>query len=204
MNILCFDTCLNKMYVVLNGNSRVVENTQTHYHSAFLISTIKELLKENKLTPNDIDLIATDIGPGSFTGIRACVTVARTFAQARNIKVCGVSSLEIISKVSDKTKVLVALDARKNSAYVAGYEFGKCILEPQVMLIEDLKKVLHSYEDVITDDYLASILNTKSYQGMDVDLGLNLYNVAVNKNPICWSLLEPLYLQPPPVSIKVG
>ena len=45
----------------------------------------------------DIDMIATDIGPGSFTGIRACVTVARVLAQQLNIKAVGVSSLEILS-----------------------------------------------------------------------------------------------------------
>lgn len=202
MNILCFDTCLDKMYVNLNGKSKITETNETHYHSAYLISTIKDILKENNLTPNDIDLIGTNIGPGSFTGIRACVTVARVFAQAKNIKVCGVSSLEIISKISDKEKVLVALDARKNSAYVAGYEFGKCILEPQVMLIDDLKQILNKYYDVITDDYLANILNTKSYQNECADLGKYLYKITLNKTPVNWSVLEPLYLQPPPVFAK--
>ena len=55
-------------------------------------------LKDAKLTPNDLECIVTDIGPGSFTGIRACVTVARMLAQQLNIKVVGVSSLEILSK----------------------------------------------------------------------------------------------------------
>lgn len=202
MNILCFDTCLNKMYVNIGGNSKITETNETHYHSAYLISTITDILKENNLTPDDIDLIGTNIGPGSFTGIRACVTVARVFAQAKNIKVCGVSSLEIISKISDKEKVLVALDARKNSAYVAGYEFEKCILEPQVMLIDDLKRILNKYYDVITDDYLASILNTKSYQNEDADFGKYLYDITLSKTPVNWSVLEPLYLQPPPVFAK--
>lgn len=200
MNILCFDTCLNKMYVNLNGTSKIIENTDTHYHSAFLISTLKNIIKENNLTPKDIDVIATNIGPGSFTGIRACTTVARVYAQAMDIKVCGVSSLEIISKLSDETRVLVALDARKNSAYVAGYEFGKCILEPQVMSLENLKNVFHLYHDVITDDYLSNMFDTKSYQGMECDLGKNLYEIAKTKHYVNWSLLEPLYLQPPPVS----
>lgn len=202
MNILCFDTCLDKMYVNLGGKSKITETNETHYHSAYLMSTIKDILKENNLTPDDIDLIGTNIGPGSFTGIRACVTVARVFAQAKNIKVCGVSSLEILSKISDREKVLVALDARKNSAYVAGYEFGKCILEPQVMLIEDLKQILNKYYDVITDDYLANILNTKSYQNENADLGKYLYDITLNKTPVNWSVLEPLYLQPPPVFAK--
>lgn len=82
MKILVFDTCLDKMYVALAENdtvlsSRIVTNRDNKYHSAFLISTIKEILKENNLTPQDLDAIGTNIGPGSFTGIRACTTVAR-------------------------------------------------------------------------------------------------------------------------------
>jgi tRNA threonylcarbamoyl adenosine modification protein YeaZ len=190
------------MYVNLNGTSIIVENNETHYHSAYLISTIKNILKNNNLSPEDIDIIATNIGPGSFTGIRACVTVARVFAQAKKINICAVSSLEILAQSAKSYKVLTALDARKDSAYVAGFEFGKCILEPCVMKIEDLKNILPQYSEAITDDYLSSILNTKSYSTMNVDLGKNLYKISLNKNPIKWSMLEPLYLQPPPVTLK--
>ena len=52
--ILCFDTCLDKMYVVLKKDdsiltSKVIENTQTHYHSAYLISTIADILNDENL-----------------------------------------------------------------------------------------------------------------------------------------------------------
>ncbi len=102
MKILVFDTCLDKMYVTIAEDekilsSKIVTNTDNKYHSAFLISTIKELLKANNLTPQDIDAIGTNIGPGSFTGIRACTTVARMFAQQLDIPAVGISSLEILS-----------------------------------------------------------------------------------------------------------
>ena len=82
LKILVFDTCLDKMYVTLANDDRIVSskivtNQDNKYHSAFLISTIKSVLKENGLTPKDINAIGTNIGPGSFTGIRACTTVAR-------------------------------------------------------------------------------------------------------------------------------
>ena len=53
---LAFDTCLDKMYVVLKKDdsiltSKVIENTQTHYHSAYLISTIADILNENNIKP---------------------------------------------------------------------------------------------------------------------------------------------------------
>ena len=90
MKILVFDTCLDKMYVTLSEDdkilsSEVVTNKDNKYHSAFLISTIKDVLKKNNLSPKDIYAIGTNIGPGSFTGIRACTTVARMIAQQLNL-----------------------------------------------------------------------------------------------------------------------
>ena len=90
MNILTFDTSLDKTYVSLSFDgemlvSEVIENHNEKYHSAFLIPTIVSILKKYNITMKDIDVIGTNIGPGSFTGIRACVTVARVFAQQLNI-----------------------------------------------------------------------------------------------------------------------
>ena len=120
--ILAFDTCLDKMYVVLKKDgellaSEIIENQGGKYHSAFLISTIQKVLSENKIKPEDIDLIGVNIGPGSFTGIRACTTVARVMAQQLGCKVKGVSSLEILAQCAGENP-LVALDARKNAAYL--------------------------------------------------------------------------------------
>ena len=103
MKMLCFDTCLDKTYVTLvNGKefiNEVILSNDGNYHSAYLISTIVKLLKSQNLEPTDLDCIATDIGPGSFTGIRACTTVARMLGQQLGIRVVGVSSLEILSRI---------------------------------------------------------------------------------------------------------
>ena len=124
MNILVFDTCLDKMYVAIAQDdkvlsSKIVTNQDNKYHSAFLISTIKGMLKENNLTPKDINAIGTNVGPGSFTGIRACTTVARIMAQQLDLPAAGISSLEILAKLNKTDKpTMVALDDRKNSAYL--------------------------------------------------------------------------------------
>ena len=109
MKILVFDTCLDKMYVTLAEDDKILSSkiVTNKYHSAFLISTIKELLKANNLTPQNIDAIGTNIGPGSFTGIRACTTVARMFAQQLNIPAVGISSLEILSKINNTEKTVL-------------------------------------------------------------------------------------------------
>lgn len=201
MKILAFDTCLDKMYVVLKDDehllaSEIVENQGSKYHSAFLISTIQRVLSENNLKPQDLDLIATNIGPGSFTGIRACTTVARVMAQQLSCKVVGVSSLEILAKSLGCDNPLVALDARKNSAYlyVDGEIKGAIQLEEVKSLIESGK-----YK-VLTDDKLQPILGGVSYQQENLPLGEILAELAQQKDTDGdWRKLKPLYIQPPPM-----
>lgn len=200
--ILAFDTCLDKMYAVLKKDGKilasdVVENTDTKYHSAFLISTLQEIMSQNNVRPSDIDLIAINIGPGSFTGIRACTTVARVMAQQLNCKTVGVSSLEILSKLADKNP-LVALDARKNMAYL------RCDNEIKGALpLEQVKEIIANGDyDVITDNKLQPLLGGISYQADNYPLGEILASLAeekINSATGNWGELLPLYIQPPPM-----
>lgn len=197
---LAFDTSLDKMYVTLADNngiieSQIVENHDEKYHSAFLISTIKNILKNNNLTMQDIELVATNIGPGSFTGIRACTTVARVIAQQLSCKAIGISSLEILSRLKDNN-VAVALDARKNKAYLYLDNEIKGAVE-----LEEVKKLV-SGKNLITDNKLQPLLGGESYQSKNMQLGDILAKIAIekSKNSDCdWHKVKPLYIQPPPM-----
>ena len=204
MKILAFDTCLDKMYVTLAQDdkilsSEIITNKDNKYHSAFLISTIKDVLKKNNLTPKDLDAIGTNIGPGSFTGIRACTTVARMMAQQLDIPAVGVSSLEILAEIApENTSPLVALDARKNCAYlyVDTTIKGAVQLDKVEQIIKDGKYF------VITDDKLNEQLGGVSYQQDSYKLGEILADLVYKKLKVqkCkWQELKPLYIQPPPV-----
>ncbi len=199
-HILAFDTCLDKMYVVLKKDgellaSEIIENQGGKYHSAFLISTIQKVLSENNIKPEDIDLIGVNIGPGSFTGIRACTTVARVMAQQLGCKVKGVSSLEILAQCAGENP-LVALDARKNAAYL--YIDGEI---KGAVPVEEVEKLTKSGNyNVITDNKLKPLLGGISYQEKDLPLGEILAKLAKKKD--CdgdWHKLKPLYIQPPPM-----
>lgn len=205
MKILAFDTCLDKTYITLAEDDKVLRSETIvsdgqNYHSAYLISTIVKVLKELNLTPKDIDMIATDIGPGSFTGIRACTTVARVLAQQLDIKAVGVSSLEILSKILGGND-LVALDARKNKAYIYDGDIKGAIELEQV---DELVKG----RTLITDNSLLERFSqftdkAVSYQVSDYPLGEILaklaYEKAINNEETAWRKLKPLYIQPPPV-----
>jgi len=203
VNILAFDTCLDKTYVSLYDgkfHNKVILSTGKNYHSAFLISTITEILKEHNLTPKDLDYIATDIGPGSFTGIRACVTVARMLAQQLNIGAIGIPSIEILSEILGGND-LVALDARKNKAYLYDSEILGAVE------LEEVDKIVKNRR-LITDDSLFErfknfTTDIISYQQGEYPLGETLTKLAlerINKGENTeWGNLKPLYIQPPPV-----
>lgn len=205
---LAFDTCLDKMYAVLKKDgkilsSRIVENHDNKYHSAFLISTLQEIMVENNVKPENVDLIATNIGPGSFTGIRACVTVARVMAQQLNCRAVGISSLEILAQCQNLPPFvrevsqsdcgfIVALDARKNSAYL--YKDG------EIKGAVPLNEINTDGYTVLTDDKLQPILGGKSYQQIDLPLGEILADLAEKSDSDGnWRKLKPLYIQPPPM-----
>ncbi len=204
MWLLAFDTCLDKTYVTLTDGekfeNKVILSNDKNYHSAYLISTIVDTLKDNNLEPKDLDCMAIDIGPGSFTGIRACTTVARMLAQQLNTKAIGVSSLEILSRVYGGND-LVALDARKNKAYV--YD-GKVL---GAVELEEVDKIVVNRR-LVTDNSLLGRFSqytndTVSYQENDFPLGEILAKIALEKLEknvnSDWRNLKPLYIQPPPV-----
>lgn len=200
--ILAFDTCLDKMYAVLKEDdkilsSKIVENHDEKYHSAFLISTLQEILSANDCRPEDIDLIVTNTGPGSFTGIRACTTVARVMAQQLHKKVAGVSSLEILAEAVGENP-LVALDARKNSAYL--YCDGE--IKGAVPVEEVLNIIKNGNYSIITDNKLKPLLGGISYQEANFPLGEILAKLGEEKIKNTdgdWRKLKPLYIQPPPM-----
>ena len=204
MWMLAFDTCLDKTYVTLTDgkifNNKIILSNDSNYHSAYLISTIKEILIENDLKPRDLDFIAIDIGPGSFTGIRACTTVARMLAQQLNLKAIGVSSLEILSRIHGENDI-VALDARKNKAYL----YDNKILG--AIDLEEVDKII-SNRRLITDNSLLErfsqhTLDIVSYQQQEYPLGEILAKIALEKiangEDTDWKKVKPLYIQPPPV-----
>lgn len=204
MLVLAFDTCMDKMYVTLNNDGKNLGSAAVPYEgmqtrSPRLLETIKQLLLENNLDFNSLDLIATSVGPGGFTAIRTCMTVARVMAQELGKKLIGVTSFEILENLPidyQGKKKLVALDARRESAYVAIDDEIKGIV-----LLEDLKKILAT-EDyfVITDNKLKPILGGLSYQEFNYQLSDIISELAIKKSGHedgDWGKLVPLYLSSP-------
>ena len=92
-------------------------------HSETLMPLIKQIFEETNLTLSDIDLLVSDIGPGSFTGIRIGISTAKAFADSLGIPSIGVNSLDSLTYNCENMGVICSLiDAKKNNVYCEIFE----------------------------------------------------------------------------------
>jgi tRNA threonylcarbamoyladenosine biosynthesis protein TsaB len=94
-------------------------------HNAELFDTIDTLLKQISKTANQINHIYISIGPGSFTGVRISVTVAKMMALANESKVVAVNTSDVIANnVDDESikKVATVIDAKRGQFFIAVFE----------------------------------------------------------------------------------
>ena len=91
-------------------------------HANRLLGAVEEALERAGLGWDDVERIAVGVGPGSFTGLRIGIATARALAQARELPLVGVSSLEALALgAGDAELVLAVLDARRGEAFAAAY-----------------------------------------------------------------------------------
>ena len=216
MKILVFDTCFNKSYIVLKDNDKIIanlniESSDSNYHSAYLIPSMRDILRKNNLQIKDLDAIGVNIGPGSFTGIRAGITIARVLAQQTNIKLVGVTSLKILSKINKQSgKTIVVLDARKNKVYFAKYENNKEVISPILVDKEELILKLKEEAIIITEKSISQFLTENNissilYEENDSELGIFLSDIVseelnTNIDDFNWAKVKPMYIQKPSIT----
>jgi len=96
-------------------------------HGREIAPSIRSLLDELGWHPEAIDLIACDIGPGSYTGLRVGLAAAKGLALALHRPLIGISSLDAMAEAArDRARVLCpAIDAKWEQIYGAVYEDGR-------------------------------------------------------------------------------
>lgn len=108
---------------------RLVNNKKVH--SIHLMTMIKAVVEDAGVKPRDISGVAVSSGPGSFTGLRIGMTVAKTLAQVWGIPVVGISTLDALSYSLGGHVNLVCplLNARKNEVYTSVYDGSDGVLK---------------------------------------------------------------------------
>ena len=110
---------------VVKDNQLLVEWTSSIKvtHSVGAMPAVEEALKQANINPGEIDVIAVAEGPGSYTGVRIGVTIAKTLAWTLKIPLVGVSSLQTIAGNGLLFNGLICpiMDARRDNVFSAIY-----------------------------------------------------------------------------------
>lgn len=119
-------------------------------HSNIIMTAVDNLFKMTKLSIDDVDRVAVTIGPGSFTGIRIGVSIAKGLVYGTDKKIVGINELDVIAyNAENRNETIVSLiDARKERVYYSIYKYE----EKKLVRISDyrdgsLREILDNLED---------------------------------------------------------
>lgn len=205
MNILAIDTTTKKASVALKTNNDIytaeIDNEITH--SEKLLPLLDETLRRYNLTLKNIDLFATTLGPGSFTGVRIGIATLKAIAKITNKKVFGTTSLELlaldgIKKAHFKPKYILSLmDARNSRVYYNLYKYAAGSLTSIEFSGNDyVQDVLQNINEMNLDDLLVVIdkndISLEDVVIADLDLR-NIFNLDMSKNLYDYLTLDAMY-----------
>ncbi|MDG2028555.1 MAG: tRNA (adenosine(37)-N6)-threonylcarbamoyltransferase complex dimerization subunit type 1 TsaB [Acidimicrobiales bacterium] len=117
--ILAIESATSCVGCAVGTAGRVIASTHTvqaRRHAEALAPQIQSVLAEAGLGPRDLDLIAVDVGPGLYTGLRVGITTARAMAHTLDIPMIPVTSLEAVAHQANGD-VTVAIDARRSEVF---------------------------------------------------------------------------------------
>lgn len=159
--------------------------------SELLVPRIKELLEEKGMSPDRIDSIVCSKGPGSYTGVRVALTVAKVLAFDLSIPLHLVSSLEILREPGKLS--LCLMNARAGRSYLGAYSpSGENIISDRIVRNEEIPGIRESLGDL-------SLCGDLSYLGIDgyrADIPGNLL-LALREDTLEKEVLsaKPVYLK---------
>ena len=160
-HILCIETATKVCSVCIaneNGLLAIRESEDGYSHTEFTSIYIQEVLAEAKLPFSAVDAVAVSAGPGSYTGLRVGVSIAKGLCTGNSKPLIAINTLESLAKMSiseeNSPRVLHVsmIDARRMEVYLAAYTPSDGEIQENIpYIIEDdsFEKWLESYDSII-------------------------------------------------------
>lgn len=180
---LVIDSATKYLYVALFEDFVCVEKYYkegNNDHSVKLMIELERILSSNNIKVKEIDEIYVGVGPGSYTGLRVGVVVAKMFAWNNDIPVYTVSSLALMaSSVKEDGLVLAEVDARRGNSFLGLYDLQKGFItlqdEEKLVNLEEYKNSIHN--DFVTvsegEPNIETIIQSKLYNHVEDIHALN-------------------------------
>ena len=189
MITLCMDTSSKFLVLGIIKDNVLLSSIQEECwkkQSEEIFPRLIELTERCSIGPEDIDSVVITEGPGSYTGVRIAMTIAKVFCVMADKQLYTIGTMQLFAGLE---KCRVVLDARGQRVYTAVLDQGKYIEEPKVMSIDDIM-ALNEEIPVIGDGALVGKKN--NYPNLAKNF-LDLTDVWVKaKNT---NLVRPEYLK---------
>ena len=203
MKILAISTSSSNASVSLLENDKVINelnNTNERTHSEKLMPLVDELLASSSTPLSDIGLIACDVGPGSFTGIRIGVATVKALAEVKQIPIVSCSSLEALSyNVNDAEYICSLIDARNNQVYCAIFDSEHNLVSDYLADdINNLIPIFNKYPNIVFVGNGSKLLNNSCSFDNTIysrNIGICGYKKYLNNEIINSDSLSVLYLR---------
>ena len=180
---LVIDSATKYLYVALLEDTEIVDKYYkegNNDHSVVLMIELEKMLVTNNLKVSDLDEIIVGIGPGSYTGLRVGVVVAKMFGWNNNIPVFTVSSLALMaSSAKLEGLVLAEIDARRGNSFLGLYDIENGYItqqdDEQLTNLEDYKASIKGGFQVVSmgEPNMRMILESKMLHHVEDIHGLN-------------------------------
>lgn len=189
---LFLDTSTKYLCIGIAKDHKVIYKFQQEAikkQSELTIPFLQKALAEVNISLNDIDEVNVTIGPGSFTGIRIGMCIAKVLASMKNIPLKAISSLNAYASLGRK---IVILDAKAKRVYLGIYNNNEKVIDECVVEIEAFKEMIKDYPDydIVLDSYLVGL------ESESIDVIENMNRISINSKVVDnVDSLVPIYLK---------
>ena len=134
---------LAKDDILLESISYEAWQTQSEH----MIPELDKLLDKYAVERNQISDVVVAIGPGSYTGVRIAITIAKTIAAVLPVKVYAISSLRC--QKDGKNPSICVINARSGRSYFGVYEDDKVLIEDMILTNDKVQEYINEHPDYV-------------------------------------------------------
>lgn len=175
----------------------IIQENITNEHSKYATSYVKKVIDDAGIDANDLDNILVVNGPGSFTGVRIGVTIAKTYGYLINKNIIPVSSLKSLA-ISSKRRELVmsVISANRSNYYVGIYDSEyNGVIQEQFVSRDRLLELISEYNPyIVSNDF--NVVGVNKFNKVNLDV-LEIVEYYKDKTSVNYHALVPNYLKLP-------
>jgi len=197
---LFIDTSMANVSISIVKDGKILSIIQEEIpneHSKYATSYVKRVIDEAGIDANDIDNILVVNGPGSFTGVRIGVTIAKTYGYLINKEIIPVSSLKALAISSNNNgNVMSVITANRSSYYVGIYdnEYNN-IIDEEFVSRDKLLELIDKYNPyIVSNDF--NVIGVHKLNKVNLDV-VRIVDYYKDVDKVNYHALVPNYLKLP-------